>query len=165
MKNFIQENWCSSWYLNKAPPKYRVICKSIRDFWPLQYRSLGGHTKGEHVNRGRGTQSFSPTLQVLGMSTLDDVADVNPVIKFLPHTLHVCGRNLITGLTSVASSRVDILSTCKVGQKLWVSLPVDMLSFGVTIPAPVLQWSEILERLMNYPVYAKSFIAWINLKL
>jgi hypothetical protein len=29
---------------------------------------------------------------------------------------------------------------------------VDMLPFGVTIPAAVLQRSEILEGLMNYPV-------------
>jgi hypothetical protein len=36
----------------------------------------------------------------------------------------VCGRNLITGLTSDASPRVDISSTCKVGQKLGVSLPL-----------------------------------------
>ena len=35
------------------------------------------------------------------MSTLGDAADVNPVIKFLPHTLHMCGRNMFTGLTSV----------------------------------------------------------------
>ena len=75
----------------------------------------------------------------------------------LPHTLHVCGRNLITGLTSAASPRVDISSTCKVGQKLGVSLPlltssVDMFPFGVTIPATVPHRSEIPEGLMNYPV-------------
>ena len=58
------------------------------------------------------------------MSTLGDAADVSPAIKFLPHTLHVCGRNLITGLTSAASPRVDISSTSKVGQKLGVSLPL-----------------------------------------
>ena len=46
------------------------------------------------------------------------------VIKFLPHTLHMCSRNLITGLTSAASPRVDISSTCKVGQKRGVSLPL-----------------------------------------
>ena len=46
------------------------------------------------------------------------------VIKFLPHTCNVCGRNLITGLTSAASPRVDISSTCKVGQKIGVSLPL-----------------------------------------
>jgi hypothetical protein len=34
----------------------------------------------------------------------------------------MCGRNLITGLTSSASPRVDISSTCKIGQKLGVSL-------------------------------------------
>ena len=38
--------------------------------------------------------------------------------------LHVCGRNLITGLTSAASPRVDIPCTCKVGQKLGMSLPL-----------------------------------------
>ena len=31
---------------------------------------------------------------------------------------NLCGRNLITGLTSTASPRVDISSTCKIGQKL-----------------------------------------------
>jgi hypothetical protein len=42
--------------------------------------------KPKNVNRGRDTPIFSPTLQVLDMSTLGDAADVNPVIKFLPHT-------------------------------------------------------------------------------
>jgi hypothetical protein len=36
----------------------------------------------------------------------------------------VCGRNLITGLTSAASPSVDISSTCKLGQKLGMSLPL-----------------------------------------
>jgi len=66
---------------------YRVIQKSLRDFQPLRYSSRDGHAEGEHVNRGKDTPSFCPTLQVLDMSTLGDVADVNPVIKFLPHTL------------------------------------------------------------------------------
>ena len=51
-------------------------------------------------------------------------ADVIPVTKFLPHTCNVCGRNLITALTSAASPRVDISSTCKSGQKVGVSLPL-----------------------------------------
>jgi hypothetical protein len=67
---------------------YRVIRKSLRDFRPLRYSSQDGHAEGEHVNRGRHTPSFCPTLQVLDMSTLGDVADVNPVIKFLPHTVN-----------------------------------------------------------------------------
>ena len=67
--------------------KYRVIHKSLRVFRPLRYSSRDGHAEGEHVNKWRDTQSFCPTLQVLDMSTLGDVADVNPVIKFLPHTL------------------------------------------------------------------------------
>jgi hypothetical protein len=139
---------------------YRVIRKSPRNFQPLRYRSRDGHAEGEHANRGRDTPIFCPTLQVLDMSTLGDVADVNPVIKFLPHTVnhvayrahtcplcHViyhswdealwrrsllstarcydaCGRNLILGLTSAVSPRVDISSTCNVGEKLVVSLPL-----------------------------------------
>ena len=56
--------------------------------------------------------------------TLGDVVGVNPVNKILPHTLHVCGRILITGLTSASSTSVDISSTSKVEQKLGVSLPL-----------------------------------------
>jgi hypothetical protein len=38
--------------------------------------------------------------------------------------------------------------------EIWsVSPSVDMLPFGVTIPATVPQRSEIPEGLMNYPVY------------
>ena len=72
--------------------EYKVIHKSLRDFRPLRYSKRDGHAEGEHVNRGRFTPSFCYALQVLDISTLSDVADVNPVIKFLLHTLHVCGR-------------------------------------------------------------------------
>ena len=34
------------------------------------------------------------------------------------------GRNLITGLTSAESPRVNISNICKVGQELGVSLPL-----------------------------------------
>ena len=44
---------------------YRVIHKSLRDFRPLRYSTRDGHDEGEHVNRGRDTLSFCPTLQVL----------------------------------------------------------------------------------------------------
>ena len=118
---------------------YRVIYKSLWDFRPLRYSSRDGHAEGEHVNRGRDTPSFCPTLQVLDMSTLGDAADVNPVIKFLPHTCNVCGRT-----------------------ETWsVSPSVDMLLFGMTIPATVLKRSEIPEGLMNYPVVS----AWPTLRV
>jgi hypothetical protein len=67
---------------------YRVIRKSLRDFLPLEYRSLDGYAEGEHVNRRRDIPSFCPTLHVLDMSTLGEVADVNPVIMFPPHTVN-----------------------------------------------------------------------------
>ena len=41
-----------------------------RDFRPLRYSSRDSHAEGEHVNWGRDTPSFCPTLQVLEMSTL-----------------------------------------------------------------------------------------------
>jgi hypothetical protein len=67
---------------------YRVARKSLRDFRRARYSSRDGHAEGEHVNRGRDAPSFCPTLQVLDMSTVGDAADVNPVIKFLPHTVN-----------------------------------------------------------------------------
>ena len=63
-------------YIN-AEVIYRVIRKSLRDFRPLRYNSRDDHAEGEHVNRGRDNPSFCPTLQVLGMSTLGDAANVN----------------------------------------------------------------------------------------
>jgi hypothetical protein len=73
---------------------YRVINKSLRDFRPLRYSSRDGHAEKEHVKRGRDTLSFFPTLQVLDMCTLSDVADVNPVIKFRRHALQRVSQEL-----------------------------------------------------------------------
>jgi hypothetical protein len=71
---------------------YRVIHNSLRDFRPLRFSSRDGHAEGDHVNRGRDTPSFCPNLQVLYMPTLGDAADINPVIKFLPHVATSGGR-------------------------------------------------------------------------
>ena len=100
---------------------YRVIHKSLRDFRRLRYSVRDGHAEGEHVNRRRDTPNFCPTLQVLDMSTLGDAADVNPVIKFLPHTLHVCGRNLLTG-TLALPSRPLYRRGQKSRRGLWITL-------------------------------------------
>ena len=56
--------------------KYRVIHKSLWDFRLLRYGSRDGHAEGEHVNRGRDTPSFCPTLQMLDMSALGDAEDI-----------------------------------------------------------------------------------------
>ena len=134
--------------------KHRVIHKSLRDFLPLRYISRDGHAEGKHVNRGRDTPIFCPTLQVLDFSTLGDGADVNSVIKFLPHTLHVCGRNLIKGLTSAASPRLEHSSTCKLGQKIGVSLPLLTCSLSAW-PFRLLYCRGRKSRmdLQNYPVH------------
>ena len=55
---------------------YMVINKSLRDFRPLRYSNWDGHAEGQHVNRGRDTPSFCPTLHLLDMSTLGDAVDV-----------------------------------------------------------------------------------------
>ena len=100
---------------------YRVIHKSIRDFRPLRYSSRDGHAEGEHVNRGRDTPS---------LSYITGARYVHPWWRGTCHfcnqvpATHGCDRNLITRLTSAASPRVDISSTCKVGQKFGVSLPL-----------------------------------------
>ena len=73
---------------------YRVIHKSLRDFRPCG--TVVGMVMPKGSNRGRDAPSFCSTLQVLDMSTLGDAADVNPVIKFMPHTCNVCGENMIT---------------------------------------------------------------------
>jgi len=52
--------------------KVLVSNKSLRGLRPLRYSSRDGHAEGEHVNRGRDTPSFCPTLQVLDMCTLVD---------------------------------------------------------------------------------------------
>ena len=65
---------------------YRVIRRSLRDFRPLRYSSRDGHDEGEHVNRGRDTPSFCPTLQVLDMLTSKE-----PDKRF-SHTLDSLGR-------------------------------------------------------------------------
>ena len=73
------------------------------------------------LKRSMSTEGETLQFSVLSYrSTLGYVADVNPVNKFLSHTFKVCGRNLITGLTSAAVPRVDISSTCKVGHTVSV---------------------------------------------
>ena len=60
--------------------------KSLRDFRPLRYGSRDGHAEVEHVNRGRDTPSFCPTLQVLDMLTSEGSWQT------FSHTLDSLGR-------------------------------------------------------------------------
>ena len=105
---------------------YRVIHKSLRDFRSLRYCSRDGHAEGEHVNRVRDILNFCPTLQVLDISTLGDATDVKSCNQ-VPATHVQCTcvvGTWLQNLTSVASPRVDISRTCKVGQKFRMSLPL-----------------------------------------
>ena len=103
---------------------FRVIHKSLQDLRPLRYSDRDGHAEREHVNRGTDTPILCPTLQVFDISTLGDAAGINPSTIFPPRMLHMCGGNLITGLTSTALPMVNTSNTCKIGQKLEVPLPL-----------------------------------------
>jgi len=76
-RQFVLKLWFTVTGLHSKHVIYRVIHKSLRDYRPLRYGSQDGHAEGEHVNRGRDTPGFCPTLQVLDMSTLGDPTDVN----------------------------------------------------------------------------------------
>ena len=104
------------------------------------------------------------------MSTLGDAADVNPVIKFLPHTARQsqsCNQVPATHVQRTVWQELDYrIDICRVTEgghiehlkgrtETWSIPPsVYMLPFSVTIPATVPQRSEIPEGLMNYPVEA-----------
>jgi hypothetical protein len=133
--------------------KYRVIHKSLRDFRPLWYNSRDGHAEGEHVNRGRDTPTFCPTLQVLDMCTLGDMTDV----KFWQIPRH---RLLTYSLSTpcfvmTASLAVKPASTPRrlVQKKTWRdSQSIDMLLSAVSVLVVAQSSSEIPEGLMNNPV-------------
>ena len=77
-------------------PDYRIdICRDTK----------GGHI--EHLNGRTETWSVSPSVDMHPCNQVQS-SSCTPVIKSLPHMCNVCGRNLITGLTSAASPRVDI---------------------------------------------------------
>ena len=101
--------------------KYRVIHKSLRDFRPLRYNSRDGHAEGEHVNRGRQRETHSKFL-----SYLTGARYVHPWWR---GRCQSCNQVPATHVQRVwqelsVSSRVDISRTCKVEQKLGVSLPL-----------------------------------------
>jgi hypothetical protein len=102
---------------------YRVIRKSLRDFPPLRYSPRDGHARRGVCHQRERHSKF--------LFYLTGARYVHPwwrgrcqLSSCHTHAMRVCGRNLITGLTSAASPRVDISSTCKVEQKLEVSLPL-----------------------------------------
>jgi hypothetical protein len=134
-------------------PKHKVIHKSLRDFRPLRYSSRDGHAEGDHVNRGRDTASFYPTLQVLDMCTLGDATDVTfwqiqrhrPLTYFLSTPYFVTTVPLAVKLASTPRRLVQ--------KKTWRdSLSIDMLLSAVSVLVVAHSSSEIPEGFMNNPV-------------
>jgi hypothetical protein len=100
---------------------YRVI-----HLWPLRYGNRYGHAKGEHVNRGRDTPHFCPTLQVHDIATLGDEADVKfgNFVKFqgterflIPCPRHVSSRLPLA--VKPASRRRRLIYKTKFGEILY----------------------------------------------
>jgi hypothetical protein len=100
------------------------IYKSLRDFRTRLRNNQDRHGRKEHINRHRISSSFFCTRHrgVLAGFT----------VRGAVVTKHGVDREYLSGLcpgicqnlTSVASPRVHISSTCKVWQKLGVSLPL-----------------------------------------
>ena len=119
-----------------------MIRKSLRGFRPLRYSSREGHAEGEHVNRGRDTPSFCPTLQLLDMSNLGDAADVNPANSktqsaFVFPVLAMFRHNCPLAVKPASTPRR------LVNNKTWRdSLPIDMLLSAVSVLVVVQPSSE-----------------------
>ena len=94
----------------------QLICKMSSRLSHLFFQAvLGSHTRLE---------AFAPLLSDT-VGTICPYYFLQMFVELVDNTWsNVCGRNLITELTSAASPRVDVSSTCKVGQKLGVSLPL-----------------------------------------
>jgi hypothetical protein len=136
---------------------YRVIHKSFRDFRPLRYRSRDGHAEWEHVNRGRDTASFCPTLQVLDMYTLGDATDVKfwQIPRHRPLTYSLSTPRFVT----TASLAVKPASTPRrLVQKIIGEILCLLICCFLPCLSSLLRSSEIPEGLINNPVYVYIYI-------
>jgi hypothetical protein len=140
----VQRNWII----------YRVIHKSLRDFRTRLRNIQDWHSRKEHINRQRISPIFFcvvGAVAYLQVSPLEGISDKTwrgqgirkcSVSWNLPQ-FDICrvtrGAHIehLQGRTETGS----------------VSPSVDMLPFGVTIPATVPQGAEIPEKLMNHSVY------------
>jgi hypothetical protein len=113
---------------------YRVIHKSLRNFQTRLHNKQGRHSRKEHINSRESLQVFCVLsavayLQVLPLGGIRNATwrgqgirkrSVSWTLPKLPN------------LTSAASPRVDTSSTCKVGHKLGVSLPLLICSLSAS---------------------------------
>jgi hypothetical protein len=135
--------------------KYRVTHKSLRDFRPLRYSSRDGHAEGQHVNRGRDTPSFCPTLQVLDMCTLGDATDVKfwQIPRHRPLTYSLSTPCFVTTAPPPPAVRPASTPRRLVQTKTWRdSLSIDLLLSAVSIFVVAQSNSENPKGLMDNPV-------------
>jgi hypothetical protein len=122
----------------------------------LRYSNRDGNAEGEHVNRGRVSPNFCPTLQMLDMSNLGDAADVKfgnfgkfqeTERFFIPCPRHVSSR-------LPPSDKTCKYATAPSTKKTWRdSLLIYMLLSAVSVLVVAQRSSELPEGLMNNPVY------------
>jgi len=107
---------------------YRVIHKSLRKFRTQLHSNQDRHSRKEHINRCRISPSFSFCLRgsiaYLQVSPLGGRHDETWRGQGIRKRFVSWILSKLPNLTSAASPRVDISSTCKVEQKIGVSLPL-----------------------------------------
>jgi hypothetical protein len=99
--------------------------------------------------------------------------DLSQLRQSIVEAVAAIDRQMLHRVWQELDYRIDICRVTKGGHiehlygrtETWsVSPSVDMLPFGVTIPASVQQRSEIPEGLMNYPVYPTFLCGLVSLK-
>jgi hypothetical protein len=122
--------WNSIWWhkdITKNRKLYRVIHKYLRKFRTPLRNNQDRHSRKEHVNKKRISPSF---FCVLGAVAYLQVLSLGGSRDETWRGQGIENRSLswnlpkLPNLTSATSPRVDISSTCKVGQKPGVSLPL-----------------------------------------
>ena len=108
--------------------------------------------------------SMSTEGETLQFSVLPYRWSILPTLVTDTRAMHVCGRNLTAGLTSAASASVDISSTCKVGQKIGVSLPLLTCSPSAWPPRLLYRRGRKSRRDLWITVYRGQLLVQINIQ-
>ena len=123
-----------------------------------------------HYNRA--SEGLQPSMNVVSFPSISNVVvsshETIKSLKWINKDAQVPATH-VQSVWQELDHRIDICRVTKSGHiehlqgstETWsVSLSVDMLPFGVTIPPTVPQRSEIPEGLTNYPVVLFPVTAW-----